>query len=76
MKVYFRPQRGGFKEAMDEKRQFKKMEEVKIQIADEYNVDINKVNIEYTCFDGRLPADSFVVTVNGMGVGFAWMEDG
>lgn len=73
MKVCYRPQRGGFNDAMLEKREFRSTARLKLFLA-------GKPTIQYYSRDSRLePAsngDTFLITDSNIVIGYMWYEEG
>jgi hypothetical protein len=68
MKIKFREHRGGFVVSMKTTQTFSSISEM--------NATIKGSNIEYYCFDARIPAETFVVKNPIIGVlGFMWFEE-
>lgn len=67
IKVNFRPHRGGFKEAMEKRKQFNTISELKQYLN-------GRPEISYYCHDTRLDVDTFVV-VDGGPIGYVWFTE-
>lgn len=73
MKIYYRPHRGSLSDAMKEKKEFSSMTDLILDIKKQFK---EHIEISYYCYDDRLPAETFIVTISkdkkDCAIGFVW----
>jgi hypothetical protein len=66
----FRPQRGGLAESMAETIEFASLDALRSYLQETLPVWVEAVEVKPYGFDARIGWDTYIVTVNGMAVGF------